>query len=228
MKRIGLLGGTSWPSTINYYKILNQLAQDYYGGYHSAKLLLWNIDYHAIKSRYHDGWDEIPALLKKEIINFSHTNPDCLLICNNTLHEAYDIIAEDLSLSFPSFHIVHCVAEEAKEKKLTKLLLLGTKYTMEHGYYYSKLEDHGLDIVIPSESHRKEIQTIQSSIARGNTVNREQKNKFQKILENYTQIEAIVTACTELPLIVTEDITDILILDPTEIQCQKAFKFATS
>jgi len=106
MKTIGLLGGTSWPSTIEYYRILNRLAQEKLGGYHSANLLLYSIDYHEIKSRYHDGWDEIPILLEKEIHKLVKLGPDCILICNNTLHKAFDEIKTDLNLKIPFHHSV--------------------------------------------------------------------------------------------------------------------------
>ena len=110
LKTIGLLGGTSWPSTIEYYRTLNEFAQETLGGFHSANLLLRSIDYHDIKSRYYDRWSEIPSLLEQEIKAFVGLRPDCLVICNNTLHKAFDVIEGGLALPIPVFHIVKATA----------------------------------------------------------------------------------------------------------------------
>jgi aspartate racemase len=134
MKTIGLLGGTSWPSTIEYYRILNELAQSRLGGFHSANILLRSIDYHEIKSRYHEGWNEIPSLLRKEIEALARLGPDCLVICNNTLHKAFDVIEADLRLTAPVFHIVAVTGKFARSRHFKRLLLLGTKFTMEDGF----------------------------------------------------------------------------------------------
>ena len=111
MKTIGLLCGASWPSSIEYYKLLNQMAQAHYGGFHSAKLILLNIDYHEIKQHYPNGWDKIPSALKKELKKLNALNPDCILICNNTLHKAYDIIKDEISLNMPLFCVKSSFAQ---------------------------------------------------------------------------------------------------------------------
>jgi aspartate racemase len=95
MKTIGLLGGTSWPSAIEYYRILNELAQKKLSGFHSAKILLYSIDHHEIKSRYHSGWNEIPHLLRAELKKLIRLGPDCIIICNNTLHKAFEFAITD-------------------------------------------------------------------------------------------------------------------------------------
>src|SRR3546814_874556 len=143
MKTIGLLGGTSWPSTIEYYRLLNEMAQARLGGHHCARLILYNIDYHAIKSRYQGGWDEIPKLLRSELERLCRLKPDCLLICNNTLHKALDHIAETWSPDIPVFHIVDAVGRAARRHGMERVLLLGTRFTMEDGYYAERLQ--GLD-----------------------------------------------------------------------------------
>ena len=123
MKTIGLLGGTSWPSTLEYYKLLSTMAQERLGGHHSAKLILYSIDFHEIKSRYHGGWDKIPELLKKELQKLASMNPDLILICNNTLHKAYDMLEVELDLDIPILHMPKITADKAKEKGLEKVLL---------------------------------------------------------------------------------------------------------
>jgi aspartate racemase len=226
MKMIGLLGGTSWPSTIEYYRTLNHLAQERLGGFHSANLLLRSIDYHDIKSYYHDGWDQIPLLLKKEIEAFIDLAPDCLLICNNTLHKAFDQIEPDLRLSIPVFHIVDAVGRFAQAQNLKNLLLLGTKFTMEDGFYQKRLEDQfGLVVKIPSLQERIEIQAIQDQLAK-DIRKQEFRSYFVNLIRKYSTVEAVVLACTELPLAIHQSDVDIFVLNPIEYQCRDAFEFA--
>lgn len=228
MKTIGLLGGTSWPSTIEYYRILNELAQERLGGFHSASLLLRSIDYHDIKSRYYDRWAEIPALLQREIQTFAALRPDCLVICNNTLHKAFDAIAEKLALQIPVFHIVHATGRAALARNLRRLLLLGTQFTMEDGFYHRGLEQFGLRIETPIEPDRVGIQQIQSQLARGIVIE-EFRSVLSALVERHAaSVDAVVLACTELPLALRQQDCGIPMLNPTELQCREAFAFATS
>ncbi len=227
MKTIGLLGGTSWPSTIDYYRILNELAQETLGGFHSANLLLRSIDYHEIKSRYYDRWSEIPALLEQEIRRLVSAGPDCLVICNNTLHKAFDAIEEVLALPIPVIHIVKATGRAAQYRNLRRLLLLGTKYTMEDGFYHRGLEQFGLQVETPIEEDRVTIQRIQSQIAKG-IMTEDFRSFFAKLIGKYSEkVDAAVLACTELPLAIQQKDSPIPILNPTELQCREAFAFAT-
>jgi aspartate racemase len=228
MKMIGLLGGTSWPSTIEYYRILNQLARQELGGFHSANLLLRSIDYHHIKSHYHDGWDKIPMLLKQEVEAFIRLEPDCLIICNNTLHKALDLIEPNLQLSIPVFHIVDAVGRAAQNQNLKRLLLLGTKFTMEDGFYQRRLEEKfNLEIEIPSLTERIAIQSIQTQLA--NDIQKQEfRTYFIDLIRNYPAVDAIVLACTELPLAIDPHNFDVVILNSIEHQCKEAFSFTMS
>jgi aspartate racemase len=225
MKTIGLLGGTSWPSTIEYYRILNELAQEKLSGFHSAKIVLYSIDYHEIKSLYHSGWNEIPHLLQAELEKLIRLGPDCIVICNNTLHKAFDLIRTELTLSIPVFHIVDITGQYAQMKKLENVLLLGTKFTMEDGFFQHTLEKYGLRVKIPDPDDRAEIQRIQSALAKG-TINKSFGNTFREIISKYAHLNAVVLACTEIPLVVKQNDFDIEILNPTELQCRRAFEFA--
>jgi aspartate racemase len=225
MKRIGLLGGTAWPSTIEYYRIINEMAQFHYGSSHSAKILLWSIDYHEIRQSYPDDWRSIDLVLKRELLDFSETKPSCILICNNTLHESYDSIKNSLNLSIPVIHMVDLTIAKAKESNIEHVLLLGTKYTMEKGYYSSKFESLGIKVSIPCIDERIEIQEIQRHLASGEASS-PYKEKISQILSNYIHCDAVVAACTELPLVVTEETTTLKILDPMRIQCEEGFKYA--
>jgi aspartate racemase len=228
MKTIGLLGGTSWPSTLAYYRILNELAQERLGGFHSASLLLRSIDYHEIKRRYHDGWDEIPALLEKEIRALADLRPDCLLICNNTLHKAFDAIEARLALPMPAIHIVKATARAACARGLRRLLLLGTRFTMEDGFYQRRLEESGLRVTTPAADERSLIQGIQSQLARGVAAEDFRKTLASLIDRHAGTVDAAVLACTELPLAVSQGDCRVPVLDPTALQCREAFEFAVT
>jgi aspartate racemase len=225
MKLIGLLGGTSWPSTIQYYQLINQLVAQKEGGYHSARLLLKSIDYHEIKSNYGPGWDKIPGLLKAEINEFMECRPDCLILCNNTLHKAYDTIADELALPVPFFHAVHLTADFAKEKKYRNLLLLGTKFTMEDGFFTRILENAGLTVSIPTLPERDAIQKIQMRLSAGE-MDESFSHFFYELIGKYSNMDAVILACTELPLAIDASHCPIPIINPAELQCLKACEFA--
>jgi aspartate racemase len=227
VKTIGLLGGTSWPSTIEYYRLLNELAQETLGGFHSASLLLRSIDYQEIRSRYYERWEEIPALLAQEIRAFVALGPDCLVICNNTLHKAFDAIEAELSLAIPVFHIVRVTGRYAQSRNLRRVLLLGTQFTMEDGYYHRGLERFGLRVETPDAADRAAIQRVQSQLARG--VMKEQFRTFLAgvVGKHAATVDAVVLACTELPLALTQKDCSLPVINPTEQQCREAFEFAT-
>ena len=230
MKTIGLIGGTSWPSTILYYEHLNRMAQAELGGYHSARLILHNVDYHRMKSSYAatGGREEIPGYLNEEIDTLAAMKPDCIVICNNTLHKGLDILsgAIQCQTDIPYIHIIDAVAAAAKEKEQQSLLLLGTKFTMEDGFYAKKLEEkHGLTISVPDEDDRNIIQEMQTAIALGNMED-SFRGRFGDILERYKNYDAAILACTELPLAIAEDNCPIPIIDPIYEQCRAAIAFA--
>ena len=231
MKLIGLLGGMSWPSTIDYYRTLNELAQSARGGHHSANILLRSIDYHAIKSAYSGHWEQVPGLLEVEVRAFASLGADCLVLCNNTLHEALDQLLPGLNLALPVIHIARETGAEAVRLGMQRVLLLGTLHTMEHHYYRSVLEGFGLEVQIPDPAERTRIQSIQNELARGNVLPRD-REWFDGMLARYRQLDAAVLACTELPLLFPGSATapppGPALLNPTRIQCEAAMRFALS
>ncbi len=230
MKIIGLLGGTSWPSTPLYYSYLNELVAKKLGGHHSARIILYSINYHAIKSRYTvpGGWDEIPGLLREELLTLDRMGPDCILICNNTLHKAYDMVADKgIALGAHVVHLVVATAREAQARDYKKLLLLGTKFTMEDGFFAKRLRFFGLDVDIPSEDDRAAIQEMQTAISAGR-MDPAFRGRFKEMLSRYSGYDGLVLGCTELPLVITADETSIPILNPIHVQCAEAVKYAFS
>lgn len=227
MKLIGVLGGTSWPSTVLPYRLLNEDVQQRLGGHHSARIALYSIDYHDIKSRYGEGWVEIPSLLRKEAETLLSFRPDCWMIANNTLHHAYDQIADTLPRDVPFFHAVHLVRDHLVARGLRRVLLLGTLFTMESGFYAAPLEAAGLQVSIPTKEDRDMVQAIQSCLAKGE-IDDSFARSFRALLARHeaTGCEAVVTACTELPLVINQSLTSMAVVDPLVLQCKACVDFA--
>ena len=225
MKILGMLGGTSWPSTIDYYRYLNQLAQRHLGAEHSARLLLRSIDYAAIRSHYPNGWDAIAKLLKAELDALAAAKPDYLMVCNNTLHQALDIFLPEIKL--PVIHIIDAAARRARFLKCKSLLLLATKPTMEGGYYTQKLEAAGFTVTIPDAAEREKVQAIQSQMAKG-VMHPEFRTGFKEILDRYQKLDGVVLGCTELPLAIGPEETPLARINTLEAQCDEAFAFAVA
>jgi aspartate racemase len=218
---IGLLGGTSWPSTISYYRYLNQQIQQRFGMVHSARIMLYSMDYAPIKSLYHAGWDHIPALLEREIDFFLEKQPDCLILCNNTLHRALDTIMARRSLSIKIHHAGHVTADAAIHLGYQSVLLLGTCFTMEDGFFAHYLTQRGIDVCIPNVQDREQIGQMQTQVACGADPIL-YRDALLRIVQHYGDVDAVILACTELPLIL--DKAHRPILDPARLQCDVALK----
>lgn len=227
MRLIGILGGTSWPSTLLPYRMLNAEVQRRLGGFHSARILLYSIDYHAIKSRYGARFGEVPPLLKAEAEALLSRRPDGWMIANNTLHKAYDIIAPALDAGIPFFHAVHLTRDHLVARGLRRVLLTGTRFTMEDGFFAAGLAAAGIDVVVPGEADRAAIQAIQTRLAAGET-DPAFAPVFAGILARAAAdgCDAVVTACTELPLVVHAGLTTMAVVDPLALQCAAAVEFA--
>ncbi len=227
MKTIGLLGGTAWISTIEYYRLLNQKVQSQLGKSHSARIILNSIDYEEIKQYNYQNWAEIERILKNEILRLNACDVDCILICNNTLHKAYDAIADDLRIQTPVFHIAECAGAHAKSKQLKEVLLLGTKFTMEEEFYKKQLESTGLKVVIPERHDRNNIQhIIQEELSKG-IFNSNSRKWFQQVISQHS-CDGVILACTELPLLIQQKDYDMPILNTVDIHCETAVAFSLS
>jgi aspartate racemase len=227
MKLIGMLGGTSWPSTILPYRTLNEEVQRRLGMHHSARIALYSIDYHEIRTCYSDDWSGIPALLAKEIRTLLSFSPDCWMIANNTLHKIYNQIAHELPPGPPLFHAIELVRDHIVARGMGKVLLLGTRFTMEDGYYAEPLRAAGIEVAIPDEIDRARVQAIQTQLADG-ILSDEFRAYFADLLRRHAAAgcEAVVLGCTELPLAITEDIAVLELIDPLTLQCRACVDFA--
>lgn len=227
MRLIGVLGGTSWPSTVLPYRLLNQEVERRLGGHHSARIVLYSIDYHAIRSAYTQDPGAVGVLLQHEIENLLGFAPACWMIANNTLHKYYDAIAGRLPADPPMFHAIRLVRDHLLARGIRKVLLLGTQFTMEDGYYAAPLEAAGIVVEVPSPTDREQVQAIQAKLAAGQT-DPSFAPWFGALVNRHAAegCEAVIAGCTELPLVITQDILPIPLVDPLVLQSRACVDFA--
>ena len=230
MKTIGLLGGTGWESTLEYYKIINKKISESSGYKHSAKIIMFSVDFFEISSRIeNEDFDGMEKFLTEIAKKIEADGADCLLICANTLH----MFAEQISkkISIPLIHIADATASKIKENNFHKVGLLGTKPTMEMPFYKNRLkEKYGIDVIVPSEKERDYIQTTFLGEFFQGKFTTEAKKRFLGIMDRLTSqgVEGIILGCTEIPLLINQKDTPIPLFDALEIHAKAAVDFALS
>lgn len=225
MKTIGLLGGTGWASTIGYYRLINEMVASRLGGYHSAKILLKSIDYHDIASSYGKDDNKIKEILKQELNGLIALNPDCIIICCNSLHKYYDMIKLELSSNCLVFHAVELVADYLLKNNQKKVLLFATRFTMEDGFFAKILEKKGIEVTIPKETDCREMQKIHGELMQ-NRVTQKTRDYFKSLIKAHQTLDAVVLGCTEYPLVVDQENSILPVIDPVVLQATHAVDFA--
>jgi len=228
MKTIGLIGGMSWESSIEYYRIINETVRERLGGLHSSKSVMYSLDFAEIEAlQHHNRWEEATQLMIDAAQHVQNGNADFILICTNTMHK----MAEDVQkhIDIPILHIADATAEAIKGKGLTKIGLLGTRFTMEEQFYRGRLESkHGLSVIIPSENDREIIhRVIYDELCLGE-VKSSSKGKYAAIIDKLIQAGAqgIILGCTEISLLVEEAHSAVPIFDTTLIHATSAVEYA--
>ncbi|MEC2508270.1 aspartate/glutamate racemase family protein, partial [Bacillus cereus] len=159
MKTIGLIGGMSWESTSEYYRIINEEIKERLGGLHSAKCLINSVDFEEIERCQSSGdWDGAGEILGNAAYSLQKGGADFIIICTNTMHKVVGKIKAKIDI--PVLHIADATAKEIKRKDIQKVGLLGTKYTMEQDFYKSRIEENNIKVIVPSEKNRKEINKV--------------------------------------------------------------------
>ncbi|MEG2869534.1 MAG: aspartate/glutamate racemase family protein, partial [Terrisporobacter sp.] len=203
MKTIGLIGGMSWESTVSYYQVINTTIKEELGGLHSAKCLLYSVNFEEIEKCQSNGeWDKSGAILADAAIRLEKGGADFIIICTNTMHKVIDIVKSKINI--PILHIAEATADILIQKSVTKVALLGTKYTMEQDFYKEKLIERGLQVVIPCEEDRVIINdTIFNELCLG-TINPSSKSEFIRIINSLVAegVEGVILGCTEIGLLV--------------------------
>ncbi len=230
MKTIGLLGGMSWESSVEYYRIINETVKQRLGGLHSAKCLMYSVDFAEIESLQHASeWDILTATMVEASIRLESGGADCLVICTNTMHQMANEI--QAAINIPLIHIADATAAEIQTKGLYKIGLLGTRFTMEGDFYRKRLEErHGPKVIIPDKKQRETVhQVIYNELVKGE-IRDESREVFKDIIANLGSVgaEGVILGCTEIPLLVHQEDVDIPIFDTTQIHAEAAADWALS
>ena len=223
MKTIGLIGGMSWESTVTYYKIINEVIKEKLGGLHSAKCVLYSVDFQEIEECQANGnWEKSGEILGEAANNLEKAGADFIVICTNTMHKVINQIKEKISI--PILHIAEMTAEKILEKGLKNIALLGTKYTMEQDFYKSKLIEKGINVIIPDKNDIEIInKLIYNELCLG-TINSNSKKKFLEIVDKLRSkgAEGIILGCTEIGLLIKNEDTDVPLFDTAVIHAEEA------
>ncbi|QOX65323.1 aspartate/glutamate racemase family protein [Anoxybacterium hadale] len=223
MKTIGLIGGMSWESTVTYYQVINEVIKEKLGGFHSAKILLYSVDFHEIEAAMAENdWERGTEILIDAAERLERGGADFIVICTNTWHKAAEQIREKVTI--PVLHVAELIADELKERGLNTAALLGTRYTMEQNFYRNKLEEYGIKVMIPDEEERDDINRIIFEELCLGTISADSKERYLRIIDQLMQrgAEGIVLGCTEIGLLIQQGDTKAPLLDTAVIHARRA------
>lgn len=227
MKTIGMIGGMSWESTVTYYQLVNEVVKQQLGGFHSAKVLLYSVDFHEIEECQAKGdWDKSADRLAEAAENLERAGADFIIICTNTMHKIVPQIKNRIKI--PILHIAEATGEELRKENITKVALLGTKYTMQQDFYKEKLTSAGIDILIPDGSDIEFVNhAIYNELCLG-VVSEQSKTEFLRIIADLAAkgAQGVVLGCTEIGLLIKQEDTGLPVFDTTKIHGTKAAMYA--
>jgi aspartate racemase len=228
MKTIGLLGGMSWESTIEYYRLINQGVKLRLGGLHSAKIILNSVDFDPIEKLMTAGdWSGTASILCSAAKSVEAGGADFLLLCTNTMHKLADVIAG--SITIPLVHIADAAAEVLRQQGIRKVGLLGTSFTMERPFYRQRLSSlHGLEVIIPETQERKRVHDVIFLELCHGIIADSSKEDYLKISRRLAErgAEGIILGCTEIGMLIKQEDIDITLFDTTSIHAAKAVELA--
>ncbi|MDP6993013.1 MAG: aspartate/glutamate racemase family protein [Woeseiaceae bacterium] len=223
MKTIGLLGGMSWESTEHYYRLINEATRETLGGLHSAPIAMYSVDFHEIEVFQREGdWDATAKILADKAVQIEAMGAGLMLICTNTMH----IVAGEVSaaINIPLLHIADATATVIKADNKKTVGLLGTRFTMEEDFYRGRLQQQGLDVLVPPEKDRDIVhRVIYEELCLGK-INDDSRAAFLRIIEDLRAqgAEGVIEGCTEIGLLVQQDHTDVPLYDTTKIHARQA------
>ena len=227
MKLLGLIGGMSWENTIEYYRVINRMVNKRLGGWNSAKILLYSVNFEEILHLQNNNkWRKIADAVYKICTRLQKAGCSALVICSNTMHKVADRIQKKISI--PVINVIDETAKVIKAKNITNIGLLGTKFTMEEDFYTDKLKyNYKLNPIVPAEKERKYIhEKIYNQFAKGMFLDKT-KQEFLNIIENLQEkgAEGIILGCTEIPLLIKQEDVNIPLFDTLKIHLKSAVDF---
>ena len=228
MKTIGLIGGMSWESTVLYYRLINETVAARLGGLHSARLVLYSVDFHDIERLQHAGdWAAAGELLAEAARSLQAAGADVLVLCTNTMHKVAPQI--EAAVNIPLFHIADPTAAEIRAAGHTRVGLIGTRFTMEQGFYRDRLtERHGLQVLVPEAGDREIVhRVIYEELCLGKIVPAS-RAEYRRVMARLVErgAKAIILGCTEIGLLVDASDATVPLFDTTGIHARKAAELA--
>ena len=228
LKVIGLIGGMSWESTVEYYRLINESVKERLGGLHSAKCVLYSVDFAEVEELQRRGqWPQAAQLLAGAAQSVEKAGADFVLICTNTMHKLADTVQAGIGI--PLLHIADATAEKVKQAGLQRVGLLGTRFTMEEDFYRGRLAgDFGLEVMIPEPKDRETVHRIIYEELCVGTIRPESRGQVADIMSRLVEMGAqgIILGCTELGLLVGAENCHVPLFDTTRIHAQAAVEYA--
>ncbi len=228
MKTIGLIGGMSWESSLEYYRLINETVKQKLGGYHSAKIVMHSVDFAEVEELQHEGrWNEAGKMMAESAIVLQNAGADVVVLCTNTMHMCANEI--ESAIQVPFIHIADPTAEKILSVGIRMIGLLGTRFTMEQEFYRGRLKDKfGLNVLIPGEADREIIhRVIYDELVLGK-INAASRMEYQRIINELVEAGAqgVILGCTEIGLLIGSKDVNVPVFDTTLLHAQAAAEFA--
>ncbi|WP_033542322.1 aspartate/glutamate racemase family protein [Planococcus sp. CAU13] len=227
MKTIGLIGGMSWESSLEYYRIINKEVNSRLGRLHSAQILLYSVDFEEIERLQSAGdWLEAGTQLGEIAVKLEGAGADFIVICTNTMHKVAEQIEERISI--PVLHIADATAAEIKNQGVSKVGLLGTRYTMEQDFYRARIESHGIEVLVPYAEHRDEINRIIFEELVAGELKQSSRESFKQAIRGLVAegAEGIILGCTEIGLLIKAGDAEVPLFDTAQLHAVAAVERA--
>jgi aspartate racemase len=227
MRTIGIIGGLSWLSTIDYYRAINEQVNQRLGGVHAGKIIIYSLNFGEIKElTMRDDWPVMTALVAGAAKKLQQSGADCILIGANTMHKIAPAVQQ--AVNIPLIHIAEVTATAVREQQLKKVALLGTKYTMELNFYPDAMRKYGIETIIPAENDRDYIHgTIYNELGKG-IFTEEMRERYKEIINSLMQqgAQGVILGCTEIPMLIKQKDSAIPVFDTALIHATAAVEFA--
>ncbi|KFF06223.1 aspartate/glutamate racemase family protein [Flavobacterium reichenbachii] len=230
MKKLGLVGGISWVSTIDYYRFINEGINEKLGGLNFAECIIYSLNFDDFQRNNTNGdWDATFELLLNACRSLEKSGADAIVLCANTAHAVSDQLEKEIKL--PIIHVATATANEINKQGLKKVGLLGTKFTMEMDFYFKKLAENNIEAIVPFLQEERDFiqQTLKEELGRG-IIKEQTKRAYLSIIEKLIEngAEGIILGCTEIPLLISQDDVSVPVFDTTKIHSKEAVNFAVS
>jgi len=228
MKTIGLIGGMSWESSLVYYELINKKVKEVLGGFHSCKSIMISVDFAEIEKLQHqNNWKALDELMSNAAKQLELAGADIIILCTNTMHLCTSEIVKHITIPF--LHIAEATAQEIVKNKLTKVALLGTKFTMEKDFYKQILiNDFGIEVLIPTSDERQLVHDIiYNELVKGEIIAKS-REIYKTIIQNLEKrgAQGVILGCTEIPLLISDKDVTIPIFNTTKIHAEKVVEWA--